>query len=206
MPRPRPREAPGSTHWPGGACPRPTRGRGGWLHWAAPPRPSRYPRPSALERTDMPHESDVEPGYDGRRPAAADSPRSPHAAAPLVSRVRQSSDVRVGYHAGRPPGIPLLAGGARLEAALTPPEPSPPCAWLDGEALASLCAPPLQDLAPALCLHPRAKSMRLLATAHIGLERPLHGNSPLGGRTSVVYGPPPTKSRYVRALRPRTPL
>jgi hypothetical protein len=48
--------------------------------------------------------------------------------------------------------------------------------------------------------------MRLLATAHIGLKRPLHGNSPLGGRTSVVYGPPPTKSRYVRALRPRTPL
>jgi len=77
---------------------------------------------------------------------------------------------------------------------------------LDGEALASLCAPPLQDLAPALSLHPRAKSVRLLATAHIGLKRPLHGNSPLGGRTSVVYGPPPTKSRYVRALRPRTPL
>ena len=77
---------------------------------------------------------------------------------------------------------------------------------LDGEALASLCAPPLQDLAPALSLHARAKSVRLLATAHIGLKRPLHGNSPLGGRTNVVYGAPPTKSRYVRALRPRTPL
>jgi hypothetical protein len=48
--------------------------------------------------------------------------------------------------------------------------------------------------------------VRLLATAHIGLKRPLHGNSPLGGRTNVVYGALPTKSRYVRALRPRTPL
>src|SRR5260370_17291726 len=176
---PRPRGTPGAGHRPGGAYPRPARGRGGWQQWAAPPRPSRYPRPSALERADMPRESGVEPDCDGRRPATADSPRSPHAAAPLVARVRRNSDVRVGYHAGRPPGIPLLAGGARLEAALTPPEPSPPCAWLDGEALASLSAPPLQDLAPALCLHPRAKSVRLLAPAPIRLERPLHANSPL---------------------------
>ena len=78
---------------------------------------------------------------------------------------------------------------------------------LDGEALASLCAPPLQDLSPALCLHSRAKSVRLLAPAHIGLERPLHRKgSPLGGTAHVVYGPPPPKSRYVRALRPHAAL
>jgi hypothetical protein len=78
---------------------------------------------------------------------------------------------------------------------------------LDGEALASLCAPPLQDLPPALRLHPRAKSVRLLAPAHIGLERPLHlRSSPLGRRTHVVYGPPLPKSRHVRALRPRSTL
>lgn len=78
---------------------------------------------------------------------------------------------------------------------------------LDGEALASLCAPPLQDLPPALRFHPRAKSVRLLAPAHIGLERPLHlRNSPLGRRTHVVYGPPLPKSRYVRVLRPHLTL
>jgi hypothetical protein len=78
-------------------------------------------------------------------------------------------------------------------------------AALDGEALATLCAPPLQDLSPALRLHPRAKSVRLLAPAHIGLERPLHQrSSPLGRRTHVVYGPPLPKSRYVRALRPHS--
>lgn len=78
---------------------------------------------------------------------------------------------------------------------------------LDGEALASLCAPPLQNLSPALRLHPRAKSVRLLAPAHIRLERPLHRKgSPLGGTAHVVYGPPLSKSRYVRALRPHAAL
>ena len=78
---------------------------------------------------------------------------------------------------------------------------------LDGEALASLCAPPLQDLSPALRLHPRAKSVRLLPPAHIGLERPFHRkSSPLGGTAHVVYGPPPPKSRHVRVLRPHAAL
>jgi len=66
----------------------------------------------------MPREFGVAPDCAGRLLAAADSPRSPHAAVPLVARVRRSSAVRADYHAGRPPGIPPLAGGARLEAAL----------------------------------------------------------------------------------------
>jgi len=75
----------------------------------------------------MPRESGAEPDCAARRLATADSPQSPHAAPLLVARVRRSSDVRIGCLAGRPLGIPPLAGGARLEAAMTPPEPSPPC-------------------------------------------------------------------------------
>jgi hypothetical protein len=51
-------------------------------------------------------------------------------------------------------------------------------AVLDRQALASLCTPPLEHIAPALRLHPRAKAVRLLPTPHIGLKRPLHGNFP----------------------------
>jgi hypothetical protein len=53
------------------------------------------------------------------------------------------------------------------------------CAGLDRQPLASLCAPPLEHLPPALGLHARAKPMRLLSTPHIGLKRPLHGKTPL---------------------------
>ena len=52
-------------------------------------------------------------------------------------------------------------------------------AVLDRQALSSLCAAPLEDLPPALCLHARAKSVRLLPASHIGLKRPLHGKTPL---------------------------
>jgi hypothetical protein len=75
-------------------------------------------------------------------------------------------------------------------------------AELDRQALAPLGAPALQDLSPALRLHPRAKSVRLLPSAHVGLKRPLHReNSLRGGRTNVVYGPAPDKSRRARPLR-----
>lgn len=51
-------------------------------------------------------------------------------------------------------------------------------AGLDRQALASLCPTPLEHVAPALRLHPRAKAVRLLPTPHIGLKRPLHENFP----------------------------
>ena len=51
-------------------------------------------------------------------------------------------------------------------------------AGLDRQALASLCPTPLEHVASALRLHPRAKAVRLLPTPHIGLKRPLHGNFP----------------------------
>ena len=189
---------------PGGACRRSTRGRGGSPRWAEPPPPSRcrgHLLPNLPISLANPASGSIAPGR------AAQLPTHREAHAPTLGRSPEATKLpaRAGCHAGRPPGILPLAGGARLEAAPTPPEPSPPWLRLDGEALASLCAPPLQDLSPALRLHPRAKSVRLLAPAHIGLERPLHQrNSPLGGRTHVVYGPPLTKSRYVRALRPHS--
>jgi hypothetical protein len=126
MPEPHPRGGPGRALRPGDACPRSARGRGGWPHSAARPLPSRCLRPSAREHGGMPHESAVSRDCDALLLGAAGSPRSPPAASPPAATGRRSSAVHAGYHAGRPPGIPPLAGGVRLEAAITPPELSPP--------------------------------------------------------------------------------
>ncbi len=81
------------------------------------------------------------------------------------------------------------------------------CVGLDRQPLATLRAPTLEHLPPALRLHPRAKSVRLLPPPHIWLERPLHGQTLLmGGRTHVVYGAPSSKSRHASPLRPSAPL
>jgi hypothetical protein len=49
------------------------------------------------------------------------------------------------------------------------------CVGLDRQTLATLGAPTLEHFPPALRLHPRAESVRLLSPSHIWLERPLHG-------------------------------
>lgn len=118
--------APGRAPPQAGACPRSARETGGWPHSAARPRPSRHPRPSAREPGGMPRGSAVARDCDALLPGAAGSPRTPLAASPPAATGRRSSAVRAGYHVGRPPGILPLAGGARLEAAITPPELSPP--------------------------------------------------------------------------------
>jgi len=113
---------------PGGACRRSTRGRGGSPRWVEQLPPSRCREPSAPEPGGKPRESGAGLGCAGPRRAAGGSPRSPRDGPWPVARGRRSCLARAGCHAGRPSGNLPLAGGARLEAAPTPPEPSPP--WL----------------------------------------------------------------------------
>ena len=59
---------------------------------------------------------------------------------------------------------------------------------LDGEPLTSLRAPPLQHLSSTWRTHALPEAMRLLPSARVRLERPLHGGTPsVGRRTCVVY-------------------
>src|SRR5262245_36585701 len=75
-------------------------------------------------------------------------------------------------------------------------------ATLDGEPLASLRAPSLEDLSSTLRLHPLTEAVRLLPSARVWLERPPHRETPsVGCRTFVVYRPHFLKSRRATLLR-----
>ena len=59
---------------------------------------------------------------------------------------------------------------------------------LDGEPLASLGAPPLEDLPSTRRLHALPEPVRLRPSARVWLKRPLHGGTPsVDRRTCVVY-------------------
>jgi hypothetical protein len=59
---------------------------------------------------------------------------------------------------------------------------------LDGEPLASLRAPPLEDLSTTLSFHTLPETMRLLPAARVWLIRSLHGGTPsVDRRTCIVY-------------------
>jgi hypothetical protein len=59
---------------------------------------------------------------------------------------------------------------------------------LDGEPLASLGAPPLEDLPSTWRTHPLPEAVRLLPSARVWLIRPLHRGTPsVDRRTCVVY-------------------
>lgn len=149
--------------------------------------PRRRPRPGDNHQLDV--FRDQAPDLAVRFPDPAPRPIALHGPAQLAAH-RKPHPPPLGAAPERDEGRPLypvcllenrLKIGRPPEALTTrqrePRRGSWQCVGSDREALASLCAPPLQHLPPALRLHPGAEAVRLLPPAHIGLERPLHWRS-----------------------------